>query len=46
MLTCYTILDPIGLSEQSKIALEQVERIAVLTKGEQHNLLYIIVKCP
>ena len=34
MLTCYTILVPIGLSEQSKIALEQAERIAVLTKGE------------
>ena len=34
MLTCYTILVPIGLSDQSKIALEQAERIAVLTKGE------------
>ena len=33
-LTCYTILVPIGLSEQSKIALEQAERLAVLTKGE------------
>ena len=33
-LTCYTILVPIGSSEQSKIALEQAERIAVITKGE------------
>ena len=34
MLTCYTILVPIDLSDQSKIALKQAERIAVLTKGE------------
>lgn len=33
-LTCYTILVPIGSSEQSKIALEQAERIAIITKGE------------
>ena len=33
-LTCCTILVPIGSSEQSKIALEQAERIAVITKGE------------
>ena len=33
-LTCYTILVPIGSSDQSKIALEQAERIAIITKGE------------
>ena len=33
-LTCYTILVPIGSSEQSKIALEQAERIAIITIGE------------
>ena len=34
MLACYTILVPIGLSDHSKIALEQAERIAFLNKGE------------
>jgi len=33
-LKCYTILVPIGSSEQSKIAFEQAERIAIITKGE------------
>lgn len=32
--TTYSILVPIGFSEQSLIALEQAERLAVLTKGE------------
>ena len=38
-LTCYTILVPIGSSEQSKIALEQAERMAVITE----NLYYLAV---
>ena len=32
--TTYTILVPIGFSEQSMIALEQAERLAVLNNGE------------
>lgn len=32
--TTYSILVPIGFSEQSKIALEQAERLAILTNGE------------
>lgn len=32
--TTYSILVPIGFSEQSMIALEQAERLAVLTQGE------------
>ena len=36
-LTCYTILVPIESSEQLKITLEQVERKAVITKGNVHN---------
>ncbi len=32
--TTYSILVPIGFSEQSMIALEQAERLAVLTNGE------------
>lgn len=32
--TTYSILVPIGFSKQSMIALEQAERLAVLTKGE------------
>ena len=32
--TTYSILVPIGFSQQSMVALEQAERLAVLTKGE------------
>ena len=32
--TTYSILVPIGFSEQSMIALEQAERLATLTNGE------------
>jgi len=32
--TTYSILVPIGFSEQSMIALEQAERLAILTNGE------------
>ena len=36
-LTFYTILVPIGSSEQLMITLEQAERIAFITKGNVHN---------